>query len=83
MANIPYIHRIYGVFFNKCDKLACLLVEISILNQDSASLSEIGRPSEQLGWPISARSTDFILLRTGPNMYGVSRAPSDFRLPAS
>ena len=21
MANIPYIYRIYGVFFNKCDKL--------------------------------------------------------------
>ena len=24
MANIPYIHRIYGVFFNKCDKLVIL-----------------------------------------------------------
>eukprot|EP01048_Picozoa_sp_COSAG05_P026540 COSAG05_NODE_7297_length_831_cov_1.759563_1_plen_87_part_00 len=23
MANIPYIYRIYGVFFNKCDELVC------------------------------------------------------------
>ena len=50
--------------------LACLLVGISILNQDSASLSEIGRPRFQLGRPISAtstsRSTDFILLKNGP-----------------
>ena len=30
----------------------------------SAKLTDLA--SEQLGWPISARSTDFILLRTGP-----------------